>query len=199
MTLRRAFTTTITAITLSCTASFCLAEGLDLAAIQAKAAQMKQANALLNDPDSNTRLAALDALLNSDDLAMREAAYSAGLASADDAVRAITARKRFTELKSIVIQLELPEKATEAQKKIYDRVGGSYTLSPETYDFKTGIMELRKGDKDRIASVSGITFSFTYSNYSAKFTMDDESAYVGTFTYNGSGTSGSIPAKFTIQ
>ena len=96
--------------------------------IKKRSGEIAEVKALLNDPDQNTRAAAIDVMLKSDDTAMREIAYSTGFNSADDSIRAIALRNKLNETDSFTMYFTLPEDASAALKKKYDYFGGSLTL-----------------------------------------------------------------------
>jgi hypothetical protein len=175
------------------------AYSLDIQAIQAKAAEMKQAKVLLNSPDASTRLAVIEAMLDSDDISMRETAYTVGFASADDTVRAITARKRFKELKVMNFEVKLPENANEMQKKIFAKFGSLLVFNISKYNESTGEIDFK--DSSKKASVSGITLNVRDKGYyTATLVMNDESIYAGILssTYQGA-LIGDLPVTLRLQ
>lgn len=196
MKLLKLLSITTTAIVLAMPSAV-MAETIDFAAIQAQAAQIKQANELLNNPDPNLRLAALEAMLSSDNLAMREAAYTAGFASASDTIRAVTARKRFSELTTLVFELSLPENATEDQKKQFNKWAGKFDVQVLKYDEASGTFELVTDSTYKgSGNVSGIRLNFALrAGFSGKLSLNDESVYVGSVNYKDV----SLPAKLTLQ
>lgn len=184
---------------LSCSSA---AYALDLQAIQQKAAKINEAKGLLNNPDPTVRLAVIEAMIESDDLAMRELGYQAGFANDDDAVRAITLRKRFKELKNLRLELELPEKATEPQQKMFanPNYSGAYIVNVYKYDETTGQFFTNSGNTSPsyTATLNGIYLTGSNGSTNFKLKLNDESVFEGSISQtNQSGWT--LPAKLVIQ
>ena len=152
--------------------------------IKKRAGEIAEVKALLNDPDQNTRAAALDVMLKSDDTAMREIAYSTGFNSADDSIRAITLRNKLNETDSFTMYFTLPENADESLKKIYNSFGGSLTLlfieyNEQTGKFKTVSTENESKTYAKPGNVSGLTFTFNTRVCSGTLSLNEESELEG--------------------
>jgi len=172
-----------TAVTLSTSAN---AESL-AQKIKKRAGETAEIKALLNDPDQNTRIAALDVMLKSDDTAMRELAYTTGFNSADDTFRAIALRNKFNELDTLTMYFTLPENANESTKKQFDWFGGSLSLLFKQYDEKTGKFKVNgsktaSGTYTRVGSVSGLSVSFNTRYCGGTLVLNDESVLEGEVT-----------------
>jgi hypothetical protein len=111
--------------------------------IRAQSQRMKEYRALLADPDSNVRLAALDEMLKSGDAALRELAFEAGFASADQNMRALTLRDRIFSMKTFVLDLQNTAKlAEEAWQKLSSHFRPGLTFHVDKVDAQTGNLEL---------------------------------------------------------
>jgi len=156
--------------------------------IKKRSAEMAEVKALLNDPDQSTRLAAMDMMLKSSDTAMKEQAYSAGFNSADDAVRAIALRNKLNEIASLTLYFTLPEAATEADKKTYQKFGGSLTLVMDKYDEKTAkftAASTKEAGYNKPGNVSGLTLSFGTYYCSGTLLLNEQSELAGNVNCSG--------------
>ncbi|MBA6349910.1 hypothetical protein [Colwellia sp. BRX8-9] len=162
--------------------------------IKKRSIEMKEVKALLNDPDQSTRLAAMDMMLKSSDTAMKEQAYSVGFNSADDAVRAIALRNKLNEISSLTLYFTLSETATEKNKEIYQKFGGSLTLLMNKYDEKTAKFTTYSSysgsssagrSQSKPGNVSGLTVSFGTTNCSGTLLLNEQSELVGDVNCNG--------------
>ena len=153
--------------------------------IKKRSGEIAEVKALLNDPDQNTRAAAIDVMLKSDDTAMREIAYSTGFNSADDSIRAIALRNKLNETDSFTMYFTLPEDASAALKKQYDYFGGSLTLLFKEYNEQTGKFKAASSkinNKIKPGNVSGLTFSFNTHYCGGTLSLNEESELEGIVT-----------------
>src|SRR6267143_3880695 len=106
--------------------------------IRAQSQRMREYRALLGDPDSNVRLAALDEMLKSSEPAMRELAFEAGFASADQNMRALTLRARILSMKSFILELQNVDKLEdEAWRRTINHFGASPSFTITKIDAQT--------------------------------------------------------------
>lgn len=149
--------------------------------IKKRAGETAEIKALLNDPDQNTRIAALDVMLKSQDTAMRELAYTTGFNSADDTFRAIALRNKFNELKSVTVYLELPENSSDDLKKVYDSRAGILILSITKYNEAVGSFASGEGSSNYKydSSVSGLSVNFQTRQCGGTLILNDESTLEG--------------------
>jgi hypothetical protein len=155
--------------------------------IKKRSGEIAEVKALLNDPDQNTRAAAIDVMLKSDDTAMREIAYSTGFNSADDSIRAIALRNKLNETDSFTMYFTLPEDASAELKKQYDYFGGSLTLLFKEYNERTGKFKVNSSKQTSSAStkpgnVSGLTFTFNTRYCGGTLSLNEESELEGIVT-----------------
>lgn len=166
--------------------------------IKKRSAEIKEVRALLNDPDQNTRAAAVDVMLKSNDTAMREIAYSVGLNSADDAIRSISLRNKFNELKNITVESQLKDDASEASKKVFNRYlgGGLLSILIVKYDESIGNTTIKTPNygSSYSGSVSGLNYSFKSRYCTGTFEFNEESIYEGNISCDGV----SFPAKIKV-
>jgi len=153
--------------------------------IKKRSGEIAEVKALLNDPDQNTRAAAIDVMLKSDDTAMREIAYSTGFNSADDSIRAIALRNKLNETDSFTMYFTLPEDASAGLKKQYEYFGGSLTLLFKEYSEQTGKFKAASSKSDNYikpGNVSGLTFTFNTRYCGATLSLNEESELEGIVT-----------------
>ncbi len=153
--------------------------------IKKRAAEASEIRALLNDPDQNTRIAALDVMLKSTDTAMRELAYTTGFNSADDTLRAITLRNKFNELNTLTLYFTLPEDADEKIKSQFDYFGGSLSLLFDSYDENTGKFKAassKSSSYPKPGSVSGLSVNFNTRYCGGTLVLNEESELAGEVT-----------------
>ncbi len=111
--------------------------------IRAQSQRMKEFRALLADPDSNIRLAALDEMLKSNEPAMRELAFDAGFASADQNMRALALRARVLSMNTFVIDLQNTAKMDDdSWQKLVAANRPHLTFTITKSDPQTGNLEL---------------------------------------------------------
>jgi hypothetical protein len=152
--------------------------------IKKRAAETSEVKALLNDPDQNTRIAALDVMLKSQDTAMREIGYTTGFNSADDTLRAIALRNKFNELNSITVYFELPENPTENKKEIYDGWSGSLVMGLTAYNEANGNFRARDqfSSSKNDSNVSGLSVNFKTNYCGGTLVLNEESVLEGEIT-----------------
>src|SRR2546422_232333 len=162
--------------------------------IRAQSQRMKEYRALLADPDSNVRLAALDEMLKSSEPAMRELAFEAGFASADQNMRALTLRARILSMKSFILEAQNVAKlADEEWRKVTNHFGGptrSYTITK--VDAQTGNIDIYQCPNGRVA---GQEFSFSCGNSAVRLRLADGAVMTGTWSYGGV----AVAVKLTLQ
>ena len=163
-------------------------------AMSAQSQRMKEYRALLADPDSNVRLAALDEMLKSSEPAMRELAFEAGFASADQNMRALTLRARILSMKSFILEAQNVAKlADEEWRKVTNHFGGparSYAITK--VDAQTGNIDIPYCPNGRVA---GQEFSFSCGNSAVRLRLADGAVMTGTWSYGGV----AVAVKLTLQ
>jgi hypothetical protein len=162
--------------------------------IRAQSQRMREYRALLADPDSNVRLAALDEMLKSSEPALRELAFEAGFASADQAMRALALRARIFSMKSFILELQNVAKLPDEEwQKIIQRIGGSViTVQITKVDVQTGNIDLQNCH----GRVAGQEFSFSCGNTAAaRLRLTDGAVMTGNWVYRGT----PVPVKLTLQ
>lgn len=140
--------------------------------IRAQAQRMKEYRDLLNDRDSNVRVAALDEMLKSNDSALREVAYDAAFTSADQNLRAIALRSKIRSMKALLVELENRNRLPEEQwANLVSRIGSSISFVIVKFDDQTGVFA---GDtNNRTGMVSGHELSLSYSTDRLKLRLGD--------------------------
>lgn len=188
----------ITALAIVLCSPVANASEIDVAAIQARAAKIKEVKDLLNNPDASIRLAAMDAMFASDDLALREAAFYAGMNSADESLRSLAVRHRFAEKSVLSLEMVLPDEPSEEQKALYQYYGGSLKLEPNAFDLTTGQFSFQSSYIR--ASSSGLKLDFSVRYGTGSLTMNDELIFTGVYSHKGDkNLSTAIPIKFSLQ
>jgi hypothetical protein len=154
--------------------------------IRAQSQRMKEYRALLADPDSNVRLAALDEMLKSSEPALRELAFEAGFASADQNMRALTLRARIFSMKSFILEPQnVAKMADEEWKRLLQKIGAKpvFTFTISKVDPQTGNIDLEHCPGGRVA---GQEFAFSCSNRAAvRLRLTDGAVMTGTCSYGG--------------
>ncbi len=163
--------------------------------IRAQAQRMKEYRALLADPDSNVRLAALDEMLKSSEPALRELGFEAGFASADQNMRALTLRTRIISMKSFILELQNVEKLEDERwRRVIQHFGGparSYAITK--VDAQTGNIDIPYCPNGRVA---GQEFSFSCSNASTvRLRLADGAVMTGSLSYGGA----TVAVTLTLQ
>jgi hypothetical protein len=162
--------------------------------IRAQSQRMKEYRALLADPDSNVRLAALDEMLKSGEAAMRELAFDAGFASADQNMRALALRARILSMKTLSLELQNTQKLDEeAWQKLSAPFRGFLTFHITKADSTSGNIDLYGGGSGRVA---GQELSLNFSGGSVRLRLTDGAVLAGTFSSRGST---SVGASLTLQ
>ncbi|MDE3271393.1 hypothetical protein [Pseudoalteromonas sp. G4] len=165
--------------------------------IKKRAGAISEVKTLLNDPDQNVRLAALDVMLKSNDTAMRELAYTTGFNSADDTFRAVTLRNKLNETDLLALTLTLPENASEKIQKTFAYYGGILSLQFKDYDEKNGkftTASTRNPGYKKAGNLSGLSLTFATSYCGGTLVLNEESELAGTITCDGH----LFPAKANI-
>jgi len=162
--------------------------------IKARAGEINELKALLNNPDSSVRIAAIDVMQNSDDIAMREMGFSAGINSSDEAVVAITVRNKFKEIKNFNIQLKLPADSSEEAVKSFNKMGGQIGYVIVTYDPATAtfVNDTTYDGRDKTSTISGrvLQLNSTYTN--GTFILNEELLFVGELSFGATKFAGQI-------
>jgi hypothetical protein len=154
--------------------------------IRAQSQRMKEYRALLADPDSNLRLAALDEMLKSNDAALRELAFEAGFASADQNMRALALRERILSLKGFSLELQNNEKLPdEAWQKVSSQHRGFLIFPVKKVDAQTGNMEIVCAQYVCAGRVAGQELSFSAGPFIVRLRLIDGAVMVGTYSVNG--------------
>jgi hypothetical protein len=150
--------------------------------IRAQSQRMREYRALLADPDSNVRLAALDEMLKSGEPALRELAFEAGFASADQNMRALALRARIMSMKSFILELKNVEKLDDERwRKVVSYFGGpalSFTITK--VDAQTGNIDLYQCPNGRVA---GQEFSFSCGPRAVRLRLADGAVMSGFLSY----------------
>ena len=162
--------------------------------IRAQSQRMREYRALLGDPDSNVRLAALDEMLKSSEPALRELAFEAGFASADQNMRALTLRTRILSMKSFILELQNLEKLEDERwRKVTYHFGGparSFTITK--VDAQTGNIDIYQCPNGR---VSGQEFSFSCGNTTVRLRLADGAVMSGSLSHQGA----TVAVTLTLQ
>lgn len=163
--------------------------------IRAQSQRMKEYRALLADPDSNVRLAALDEMLKSSEPALRELAFEAGFASADQNMRALTLRARIFSMKSFILEPQnVPKMEDKEWKALLTRVGANprFTFTITKVDPQTGNIDLEHCPGGRVA---GQEFSFSCGRLAVRLRLTDGAVMTGTV----SGWDRAVAVTLTLQ
>ncbi len=96
-----------------------------IAEIKEQAKFRKQMLALIVSGDLSTRLAALERALDGDDQEMRISARQAAFASKEERLRRVALRHVLNKSGTLQIQYDLPRRASDAQRAVYDRFQAS--------------------------------------------------------------------------
>lgn len=169
-----------------------------LARAQERAAKIAEYREVLNNPDQNVRLAALDIMLQSDDPVMREVAYNQGFISADDTMRAVTLRNRLSDLSEFTFQLSLTDNPTEVEKQaITAEFQGIYGVRIQEYELDTGKVIQFNGRSQNTGQVSGtsLVLNFGVKHCRGDFTLGDGPVLEGTITCDVKRYAGTYKAK----
>jgi len=154
--------------------------------IMKRAKEIKDLKDLLNNADATVRIAALEAMLSSEDFATRELGYSAGFSSIDDAMRAVTLRKKLSEVSELTINLLIPEESEEEYKGYLERFGKSRTLRIRNFNLDNGnfgaYFRHYRESSEGTGSVSGLRLDATQDDCFLGASLNDESVLEGTFT-----------------
>lgn len=174
-----------------------------LAQAQGRADQIAEYRALLNNPDQNVRVAALDVMLKSNDPAMREIAFNLAFSSADDAMRAIALRNKMHYLKTLNFDLSVMENATENEVEVAsERFANSYPLLIEGLDDSTGSISF--SDSRITGQINGIGMEFFHGGSgrtcSGELTLADGTAELsGTLNCSATSLKGNYNLKLRLQ
>lgn len=164
--------------------------------IRAQSQRMKEYRALLADPDSNLRLAALDEMLKSSDAAMRELAFEAGFASADQNMRALALRERVLSMKSFSLELQNAEKLPdEAWQKASAAHRNGLTFTVTKTDAQTGNLEIRNPYGPFTGRIAGQELSISGGQLIVRLRLVDGAVMSGTYSISGK----PIAATLTLQ
>lgn len=164
--------------------------------IRAQSQRMREYRALLGDPDSNVRLAALDEMLKSSEPALRELAFEAGFASADQSMRALALRARVFSMKSLSLELENTEKlADEAWQKFITQFRGALTFAIRKVDAQTGNIELADHMGGCTGRVAGQEFSYDCRTSIVRLRLTDGAVMRGT----NSTPNKTVAVRLTLQ
>ncbi len=148
-------------------------------AIRARAAQVKEFQKLMNDPDATVRLSALDSMLNHDDILIRDMGFEIGFASADTAVRALCLRTKLFQSKNLII--EVGDAIDSSGKRARESATGStFTLQFREFDLKTGNFDTPDGGKGK---VSGTQLTWSNSDNTLQLRLQDGAALKGNSKY----------------
>ena len=174
-----------------------------LAQAQGRADQIAEYRALLNNPDQNVRVAALDVMLKSNDPAMREIAFNLAFSSADDAMRAIALRNKMHYLKTLNFDLSVMENATENEVEVVnEKFASSYPLLIDGFDDSTGAISFK--DRNVTGQLNGVGMEFYSSNpgedCSGALTLVDGVAELqGLLNCSSSNSKGNYNLKLRLQ
>jgi hypothetical protein len=168
--------------------------------IRAQSQRMREYRALLADPDSNVRLAALDEMLKSSEPALRELAFEAGFASADQNMRALALRARILSMKSFILESQNVAKlADEEWRKVIALFGPNPGFTITKVDAQTGNIDLGASGHSYAGRVAGQEFSFSHTsgahNGAVRLRLTDGGVMTGTYS-RGSST---VAVILTLQ
>lgn len=146
-------------------------------AIRARAAQVKEFQKLMNDPDATVRLSALDSMLSHDDGLIRDMGFELGFASSDFAVRSLALRTKLFQSKQLVVELgELID--SKGVRSRNEQSGTTTTIYFREFDVKTGVITDSTGSS---AKVSGVQFTWSSGSYSLLLRLQDNAILKGTY------------------
>ena len=168
-----------------------------IAQAQERAAKITEYREVLNHPDQNVRLAALDIMLKSEDPVMREIAYNQAFISADETMRAVALRNRLKHLSEFTFTLSLTEEPTELEKTaIVEQLQGIYGIAINDYDVDSGKISKFNGDSRNTGQVSGTSLVLDHAMRSCRgdLTLGEGPNLVGTFTCSHSRYRGTYKA-----
>lgn len=168
-----------------------------MAQAKERAARIAEYRDILNNPDQNVRLAALDIMLQSDDPVMREVAYKQGFISADDTMRAVALRNRLNDLREFTFQLSLTDSPTEVEKQaIVEEFQGIYGIQIREYDVNSGKVVKFNDYHQNSGQVSGISLvlNFEAKRCRGDFTLGDGPVLEGTITCSNKRYAGTYKA-----
>ena len=166
--------------------------------IRAQSQRMKEYRALLADPDSNVRLAALDEMLKSNEAALRELAFDAGFASADQNMRALALRERVLSMKSFVLDLQNTNKVSD---ELWQKSAAHFRPA---LTFKIGRAEAQTGNLELVMSgynhqctgrVAGQELSVSCPAGTLRLRLTDGAVLTGLYTV----TNQTIGTSLTLQ
>jgi len=150
-------------------------------AIRARAQRLREARALLNDPDPIVRLAALNEMLKSGDPAERQLGTTLGFASADHDLRALALRQRLQPPTELSFDLVGSTKqATEELAR--GEVGSHLVVRVETFTEATGLMKILTRFGYGSAQVSGTSVSINARICRGNFRLGDAGTLTGSLT-----------------
>ena len=90
-----------------------------IGSIKERAAYLKEVKALLQDEDSDTRLAAFEEGMRADDPNLRSLTMEAALGGDDERLQTAALRHLFTNRTSFIANIEMPEHPSDAEKAMY--------------------------------------------------------------------------------
>ncbi len=165
-------------------------------AITERAAELKSFRDLLRSDDPIERLAALEAGLASDDDIVRRISLEEGFGSSDKDMQSAALKMWLKSRTSIVAEVELPDRPTDAQKKLFERVAPSILLN------RIEISD--NGEIKTNSSYNGWNYGqfvpggliIKASNCDLRLMIADSKTMSGSF---GCGASGNLPLISKIQ
>ena len=152
--------------------------------IREAAGRLARFRKLLEDPDANVRLAALNEMLTSSEVAVRELAFKLGFASPDSEMRSLALRQRLLFAKFIVLELDRDEKMSQQQweKSIAPYGGAKISLQSFSLDPLTG--EVKSGST-QIGRLSGEVMDFRIPNGAVgRMRLGPNATMTGQLSYN---------------
>jgi len=162
--------------------------------IRAQSQRMREYRALLADPDSNVRLAALDEMLKSSEPAMHELAFEAGFASADQNMRALALRARILSMKAFILELQNVEKLEDERwRRVIQHFGPSPSFTITKVDAQTGNIEIQQCP-GRVAGQE-FTFSCGGNGAAVRLRLTDGAVMTGTYSRLGATVAVQLPLQ----
>jgi len=166
--------------------------------IQERSKRIDEFRTLLNDPDQNTRLAALDVMLNSDDLAMREVAFGTCFNSAEQAMRVLCLKNKLAQMKTVAVTIEDESEWSKSEAKALKDWGGRYVFEMATIDKNTGQFTTRGSHRKGKGQITGTRVEFEQRFCNGSFRLVDGAVLEGELGCTSS-WSGTFPARILLQ
>ena len=175
--------------------------------IRQRAASIKEARGLLNDPEPTIRMAAFDQMTNSNDTVLQEVAYETAFSSGDASLRTFALRRRLMQMASVAVEITevvLDPRRTD-RSPASEVASRNVTWFVAATDEKSGVLIVSERpatetDARRAGTsitVSGLTVAINgrnaYPGCQGAMRLDDSNVLVGQMTCTGIPVNGSQP------